>query len=459
MARQIANSTTILNFLKINDFLKLIDLNKIKCEICDSSLTIIVEKGVTPLNEHLKTEKHLYGLKIIENMKNENHESIQFHKNFLMWMLNNNIPLSKLDNCDFKNYLENLSGKQLFTRQHYMNHFLPDLYNQEIKDIFNHFNYSPYYLMLDEFSDKLSRKVVNILIGELNEFELKQPYLINTLEFETVNSDTLFNFLSWQVNKIHSSHLLTSNFKLLLSDKASYMLSLGSKLKLQFQQIKHVTCLCHALHNLCETIRKDHKNVKKCMKQLIFVIKKKQKNKLLFEETVQSKFPKTYICTRWGSYISFACFFYENYQLVCELISKLKEKDQKKLQIFLSEQFKVEIESIYKYKFLVKAISSLESSTLSVKNQINIIQDVVSKVENSRYEERINDILSNNPDLDYFMNYNILNVSFEERMFSNAPLTTCHVERSFSKFGIICSNDRTNLIFENIKRLLFFYFK
>lgn len=457
MSHSITNSPTILIFLKNHDYLKLIDSNKIECQICYSTLSIDIEKGVFPLNKHLISEKHIKGLKIIEGIKNENQDLIQFHKNFLIWMLNSNIPLSKLDDMNFKNYLEFLSGKQLYSRQHYMNHFLPDVYNKKIEEIINHFNYTPYYLMLDEYSDLLSRKVVNILIGELNENEFVKPQLINTIEFETVNSETLFNFINWQVNNIHSNHLLISNFKLLLTDKASYMLSLGTKLKTQFKQVKHVTCLCHALHNLCETIRKDHKTVKQCMKQIILVIKKKYDNKRLFEQTVQSKFPKTYVCTRWGSYISFVCFFYENYQKVGELIVKLKEKDKNKLQMFFSERFKNEIESMYYFKFLIKSISSLENSTLSVKNQIDIVKDVISKVDNTIYQERMNDILINNPDLSYFLNYNVLNVPFEDRIFSNAPLTTCHVERSFSMYGLICSEDRTNLSFENLKKLLFFY--
>ena len=456
--RKIVESRTILSFLTKNTCFEIIGDNKIRSKVDDSILILDVSRGTFQLSQHLQSQKHQESLQLISQMNDGDDIKYKFHCDFLLWMVTNNIPLSKVDNPEFISYLEKLSQRQFYSRQHYMNHFLVDLYNIRIEEIYEKFNLTPYYLMLDETQDKSSRKMVNVLIGELNEFETTKPYVINTIEFENVNSSNLHNFIIWQVNQIHSSFHLTSNFKLLLTDKASYMLLLGTKLKSQFQNLKHITCLCHALHNLCETIRNNFKKVKSVMKQLIQVFHKNKKNQLIFKEATDIQFPKKYISTRWGSYLSFCCFFFENYQLVALAISGLKQKFSSKLVDFHSDRFKRELEEIFNFQFMIKSISDLENSSLSVNKQIEIIKVVIERLSTTKFKERIDEILEKNPDLKYFMNFNILDVPFDERFFNFTPLTTCFVERSFSKLNLISTPDRANLSVENIKRLLFFYF-
>jgi hypothetical protein len=48
------------------------------------------------------------------------------------------------------------------------------------------------------------------------------------------------------------------NVKLLLSDAAPYALKAGKLLKEICPDLKHVTCICHCLHNLYETITSDN---------------------------------------------------------------------------------------------------------------------------------------------------------------------------------------------------------
>jgi hypothetical protein len=101
----------------------------------------------------------------------------------------------------------------------------------------------------------------------------------------------------------------------------------------------------------------------------------------------------------------------------------------------------------------------LESSELSVEEQVGILNDVINRVEeNALFSDRLHEILSKNPDIDYFLKFNLLRASSSERLFNYVPLTTVDVERSFSSYRYILDDNRQNLTIENLERLLALYY-
>ncbi len=109
--------------------------------------------------------------------------------------------------------------------------------------------------MLDESPDRRQKKILNIMIGELNPENPTRPFILCSLELDTADS----NYVSIEVNSKMQKLLQTSqeslNFKLLLTDKARYCLSAVEKLKSSYPSMKHVTCVCHGFHNFAETVR------------------------------------------------------------------------------------------------------------------------------------------------------------------------------------------------------------
>jgi hypothetical protein len=91
---------------------------------------------------------------------------------------------------------------------------------------------------------------------------LKSDQLERT-NFETVNMEIL-NALN---NLYNNDCTKYENIAHVLSNGASYALKAGRVLKQIIPGLKHVTCLCHGLHNLCETFRN---NSKKCNEFVCF---------------------------------------------------------------------------------------------------------------------------------------------------------------------------------------------
>lgn len=117
------------------------------------------------------------------------------------------------------------------------------MYTFKLKEILDYFDTRPYYLMIDESPDFKKRKIINLLIGELSSKEPTKPYIIDTIEFDVVNSAELHEYLRWWVMKIHTDYKLITNFKMIITDKAAYNLLLGKKLKITFgDKLLHVTC-------------------------------------------------------------------------------------------------------------------------------------------------------------------------------------------------------------------------
>ncbi len=129
------------------------------------------------------------------------------------------------------------------------------------------------------------------------------------------------------------------------------------------------------------------------------------------------------------------------------------------IQIVENGSFEEEIRRINQLSFLPGAITKLESDALNTEKQIEIVNEILHKLSfDKTLKERFENILKRNPDLLYFINFNMVTSSEEEKIFSFVPLTTVSVERSFSKYKDLLTDKRKNLLQENIERHLIIYF-
>lgn len=92
------------------------------------------------------------------------------------------------------------------------------------------------------------------MVGILNGFPSK-PMLVSTQFLEIVNSSTINQAFNKACQLIWPEGIKYDNVLLVVSDQATTMVKAISDAKVLYPNMKHVTCLDHALHRVCETIR------------------------------------------------------------------------------------------------------------------------------------------------------------------------------------------------------------
>lgn len=90
----------------------------------------------------------------------------------------------------------------------------------------------------------------------------KKKFLLNTAILNKTNHSTIAKLFD------DSFKILDANFNkelvlLFITDAAPYMLKAAKAIKTFYPKITHVTCLAHALHRVCETIRDSYETVDK----------------------------------------------------------------------------------------------------------------------------------------------------------------------------------------------------
>ena len=83
-----------------------------------------------------------------------------------------------------------------------------------------------------------------------------KPKFLECIEVENTSAENLMREVNFRLQKYAKEVKDLENFRLLVTDRASSCLKLGRLLREYYPNLIHVTCLCHALHNISEYIRK-----------------------------------------------------------------------------------------------------------------------------------------------------------------------------------------------------------
>jgi len=182
------------------------------------------------------------------------------------------------------------------------------------------------------------------------------------------------------------------------------------------------------------------------------LIKAPQRQQEFIQHTKLS-LPPVPVITRWGTWLNTALFYVENYSKVSTFIDNLNEKDsiaiQKVQALNKTTDLENQLLSLKDYEFLPSAITKLEERSLKMSDQLEILNDIKTKLDGVS-KEKLETSLRKNPDLKAFTE----NIGFEHRLKTlYAPLVSVEVERSFSLYKNILSDKRKNLTAENVERL------
>jgi hypothetical protein len=104
---------------------------------------------------------------------------------------------------------------------------------------------------------------------------------------------------------------------------------------------------------------------------------------------------------------------------------------------------------------LPKKITKLETKSLTIDQQLNIIEDIREGLTDFALE-KLNNNLKKNPDFDRFISKNN-SLEFKLKTLY-APLVSVDVERSFSTYKHILSDRRYNLLETNIEKYIVLQF-
>jgi hypothetical protein len=171
-------------------------------------------------------------------------------------LLSANIPLNKVQNHKFKQFLETFCKKNIPHESTLRKNYVCSIYNNVIREIKSHIKDQFLYIIVDETTDVRGRYIANLLVGVLNENILPKSFLISTKELKKTNSVEIVRFVNESLMAFFAPDILpTEKILLLITDAAAYMIKAGANLNIFYKNLIHVTCLAHGINRVAEEIR------------------------------------------------------------------------------------------------------------------------------------------------------------------------------------------------------------
>ena len=178
---------------------------------------------------------------------------------------------------------------------------------------------------MDQKTDGQQRHVSNVTIGSMNDLKSSKSYLLSCEFLDKVNAHTVVQNVLNALMKLWPNGIQYNRVLLIITDAEPYVKSAGKTLMNMFEKAHHITCLCHALHNLSQHIQTEYPDVNRFIScgKLAFHKSDMRKNLL-----TQNNLPMTPqpITTRWGTWIKATEYYANNFESFCSLINALDGK-------------------------------------------------------------------------------------------------------------------------------------
>lgn len=260
---------------------------------------------------------------------------------------------------------------------------------------------------------------------------------------------------------------------LFVSDAVPYMVKCCTSLIVLYVKMTHVTCLTHGLHRIAESIRFAYPLVNNLISTVkkIFV-KAPYRVQTLKEMCPNPSLPPEPILTRWGTWLLAAEYYADNLKTIQCVIEALDNSESSALA---TAKVLVKDKSLYAqleelkihYVFLVHSITQLEKQDINLDASIKIIKEASQKLRitpKKEVTEKLKFVLKNNTEFEVLKAISTLDTNMMKKfeqlkdmdpgdlaVFEFAPLVSCDVERSFSRYKNILTDNRRKFVFENPK--------
>ena len=240
-----------------------------------------------------------------------------------------NLSWKKLDNPELIDFLERHT-KVAVPNKETVRLQLDGLFLEVYASIKKDLSGKPFWLGIDECTDAMGRPLVNVLVGALGQELFQKPYLVECTYLDgPANNESITEVVQKTIQDLFGFKTFDiEQFRALLSDAVGYMLKAGNNLKAFYPKLLHITCLCHAMHRVCEHVREMFPKVN----HLIGLVKKiflKAPSRIAtwHETNPDIPLPPEPCLTRWGTWVYAAVFYHENFEAIRKVIVKLKPDD------------------------------------------------------------------------------------------------------------------------------------
>jgi hypothetical protein len=451
------------------------------CKACEKSVngsrTYLVE-------QHLNTIKHKENVKRKGNVGSQsllfsspqNQQMPIYSQDLCDALVAADIPLWKLKNPILCKFLEKYTNKIAPDESTLRKNYLPKSYEYIIEKIRKEIGENYIWVSVDETTDVEGRNICNFIVGTLHAENVGKSFVLNCECLAPVNHATIAQFFTNSLQILWPQELQYNKVLLLLTDGAPYMIKAGKGLKVIFNKMIHVTCLAHALHLTAESIRACHSGVDNLIASTKKVFKKAPYRVRKFKEmTPTLPLPPSPILTRWGTWLKAAFYYAENFDDVKAVIDTFNKDYSASIKqsqnLFSSPAIKFDLSYIQaNFKQVTNSITKLETSGLRLTEALDVIQEVRETLQAANGEtgkkasEKLEQLLKKN--LGFSSLVSIGNVlkgeigsnTFESDMapseiasFKYAPITSCDVERSFSRYKATLRDNRRSFAFPNLK--------
>lgn len=448
---------------------------------CNACQTRVECDQRSQVRQHIKTQSHIKCLKGYDKNQLTVTELFEkskstFNQDLCRFLIKMNIPFHRVSDDEFKRFINKYTQYSSPAPNTLWNdNNLKYMYDNCIAEIRGQLKDEFIWIAIDETPDIFHRKVLNVIVGALNiDINKCSNNFVLNLEFiNDTKSSTIVQSVMNAMTILWPNGIKYDKVLLLLTDRASYMKSAGNTLCNIFPKLIHLTCMAHAIHNLCEYIAKLYPNVNDLISNGKKIIVKSNERRNSFKQMFpQLTLPPEPVRTRWGQWINSIEWYTKHFVNFCEFVSELESKESVAIEnaktLISTKKSSLVCDMTYlnaNFSSLPQLIKKLEADGTLLFESFQLLESAFKEIKQlkGKYSAKINEkldyILKDNPgyakmkainaiisgdniDLDKFG----INLSSAEiAAFKWSPITTCDVERSFSKYKFILNDRRFNL--------------
>ncbi|XP_003739588.2 uncharacterized protein LOC100904791 [Galendromus occidentalis] len=384
------------------------------------------------------------------------------------------IALHKLSNDALKNFLEHHTSMKIPEPSTLRKTYVPEVYADVIDRIRQGIACSKIWVSIDETTDRAGRSIANVIVGKLERTHFGRSYLLVCEQLEKCNATTIAHIFVKSMEILWNGDVHYDRVLIFVSDAARYMGRAAASLKVLFPRMIHVTCLAHGLHRVSEEIRGLFPKVDQLIASMKMVLLKSPSRISLFREEVELPLPPKPILTRWGTWIEAVEYYARNFEVlrrfVCEKLQAddaLAIKTAQRLFVDATVQSGLVAIATH-FSKIPDCITALEGHGLSLEKSLSIVEDLREEfrllpTELSAISQKFENVLKNNAgfaELQRLRDFmrgeasgeDVVMPLDDQILLKFAPVVSCEVERSFSRYKSIFRDNRRSLLFENLKK-------
>lgn len=428
--------------------LKINPNNKLVCNPCKEELNVSRKSIITA---HLECVKHKDNL-----LKNNIQPAIKplvckKDEIILKGFIEANIPLYKLRHNSIKIMFSDLNIQP--PSETSVRRKLNDEFSNHMYKLKKFFKDKYIFLMVDEAHYNNS-KYFNIIMGDVENPDMS--YLVECVVVpKSIDSEKVKNYID---DVLKDFSISRDKFILLLSDAARYMTSAAKKLAMFYENLLHVTCVIHLLHNCCMMIKNFFPNTNFLISNMKNLYIKNNSRKNYFKEKL-GKLPEP-IVTRFGTWLEAALFYAKNFDDVKELVECLEDEGllvEKAKNIFKVEDLHNELTEIaFCYDALYLEINNICNEGFKIADVKELIQRFNFRDDPVKINDYIEKRLKNT-DLQKILKNETIHSPFIRSRILICPGTTILIERSFSMLNKVLTKER-DFNDENVKKYVILYY-